>query len=88
LLLMDIDSSLLGTTAVPCARLFVPAPASGGLIRMGTAILTGLSEKKGKTRASPEAYWVLPTTRERTHVRALHTGYVCQPMQTEEPNGG
>ena len=48
LLLRPIDSSLLGTTAVPCARLLSLAPAAAGhsphtttLVRAGTADLTG-----------------------------------------------
>jgi hypothetical protein len=38
-------------TAVPCARL-------PELVRAGTADLTGLAARKGKTRANPEVHLV------------------------------
>src|SRR5437764_8413721 len=48
LLLKPMESSLLGTTAVPCARLLLLAswwatlgPATTALVRAGTADLTG-----------------------------------------------
>src|SRR2546421_3001530 len=61
LLLRPIDSSLLRTTAVPCARLLVPTscwascgPATMPPVRAGTADLTVVLFCKGKTRANPE----------------------------------
>src|SRR5260370_34531498 len=57
LLLKDIDSSLRGTTAVPCVRLFVAGPRHAGNPDQDQERLTLISPdvQKGEGPARPEA---------------------------------
>jgi hypothetical protein len=58
---MDINVPFLETTAVPCARLLLPAILSGtpdryGPIRTGTADLIVVLFERGKTPGEPGSY--------------------------------